>query len=100
MPDGNQAGITGQQIQSVNGNDGDQDIVDYQHGSITELNKKRPDEHKNQKADKDHPVQVRKENALLLFVGGEKISGCQPPILRHNLHPLNFMYAEKTVRLD
>ena len=43
---------------------------------------------------------MSQENALFFPIGREKVSGCQPAILRQGLHPLDFMDAEKSMGFE
>jgi hypothetical protein len=100
MANGNQAGETGKKIKAINRDDGNQYVVDDQHVFAADFEEKGPGKQQNEKSCKHRPVKMRQENALFFPVGCEKVSGCQPTILRQELHPLDFMYAEKSMRFE
>ncbi len=74
MANGDQAGESGQKVESIHGHDGDQDSVDHQHIFVADLEYERPHKQGRQKTQEDHAIDVRQKYSLFRFIGGKKIT--------------------------
>ena len=74
MPDGYQTGKAGQEIQTVDRDNGNQNTVNNQHIFVADFEHQRPDKQQYQKTDKNQPVEIGQKYALLGFVGGKKVT--------------------------
>ena len=74
MSDGNQTGKTGEQVQTVYCDDGDENVVDDQHVFVADLKHQRPDKQQHQETDKNQPVSMRQKYALFRLVGSKEIA--------------------------
>ncbi len=75
---------TGDQIQAHNRDNSHQDVIDYQHIFIADIEKQRPGEQGGNKNSHCGPVQTGEKNPLLFPVGGEIIACGQPSIRCHS----------------
>ena len=66
----------GDQVQAHDGNNSDEDIINHQHGFITQLKQNWPSKEKNEKQGKDRLVQICQKCSLFLFVRSKEISCC------------------------
>ncbi len=76
MPDGYQTCKSGYKVQSHDGDDGDQNIVNHQHVLVAQLEQQGPSKQQDQKKGEKRSVQVCEKSFLFLLIRGIKISSC------------------------